>query len=233
MNKYLVITGGSRGIGKKTAEYFQQQHWKIINISRSPCTTLEIINVNIDLSSSKNIQMHEKELQSAIQHSSQICLVHNAAFYKKDCVDSILLDDIHTTLETNLISSIALNKIFIPLMLPQSSIIYIGSTLATKAVSGSASYIISKHALIGLMKATCQDLLHKNIYTCCICPGLVNTDLLQIAVEEVVIQNILKTQVMGKRLIEPQEIAQLIYFCANNTMINGATIHANLGQSPM
>lgn len=231
MSKYVIITGGSRGIGKKTIECFQENNWQPINISRSACTIPGVINFNIDLSSSKNIQLHTQQLQLAVQKPSQICLVHNAAFYKKDSVDSLLLDDLYTTLETNLISSSALNLIFIPLMLPQSSIIYIGSTLATKAVPGSASYIVSKHALVGLMKASSQDLIGRNIHTCCICPGLANTELLKIAVDAAVVKNILEHQVMGKRLIEPQEIAQLIYFCALNPTINGATIHANLGQT--
>ena len=230
MSKCVVVTGGSRGIGKSTIAHFYQQGWQTINISRTPCDLPGVTNVEIDLSSSQHIDANIQRLQSVMKEFSQIALVHNAAYYQADSVDSITMAGVRQTLEVNVVSTMALNSFFIPLMLPQSSIIYIGSTLSTKAVPGSASYIVSKHALIGLMKATCQDLRKQQIHTCCICPGLVDTDLLRIAVEENVIKDILANQVLGQRLIKPQEIAELVYFCAMNPTINGATIHANLGQ---
>lgn len=230
MNKYLIITGGSRGIGEKTIHHFLQQSWRVINISRTLCNINEVVNFQIDLSCANEINQHSQNLRAIIEEKSIISLVHNAAFYKRDQVANLSLHDLQTTLETNVISPAALNQIWISKMLPGSSIIYIGSTLSTKGVPGNASYIVSKHALLGLMKATCQDLLSQQIHTCCICPGLVDTDLLKQSIPQPIVDQIL-TQVMGQRLIEPDEIAKLIFFCADNPVVNGATIHANLGQA--
>lgn len=229
MDKYLIITGGSRGIGEKTIAYFLERDWKIINISRTSSKLSDVTNIHIDLSSSHHIQNHLQKLHE-ITEDALICLVHNAAFYKKDNIDSLSLTDLQATLETNVVSAAALNKIFIPFMLPGSSIIYIGSTLSEKAVPGSASYIISKHAIIGLMRATCQDLANVNIRSCCICPGLVNTKLLNDTLDKKTIDWLINNKIMGKRLIEPEEVAKIIYFVANNPIINGEVIHANLGQ---
>ena|SRR3990167_9827243 len=229
MSNYLIITGGSRGIGEKTIACFIQNGWQAINISRKPCDLPQVINISIDLSSSANVQKNAEKLQACIKEKGIISLVHNAAFYKRDSLDSLSLLDLQHTLETNVISPIALNQIFIPYMKPGSSIIYIGSTLSEKAVPGSASYVISKHALIGLMRTTCQDLIGKDIRTCCICPGLVDTTILRETMDESTINMLIDSKIIGKRLIEPQEIADVIHFCATSTVMNGSTIHANLG----
>jgi 3-oxoacyl-[acyl-carrier protein] reductase len=230
MSKYLIITGGSRGIGAKTIAHFQERGWTSINISRSPCTLADVINVNIDLSDSANIEKHTAFFSDLVKDATTLCLVHNAALYKVDAVPTLSLYDLQLAFETNVKSPAALNKIFIPFMPAGSSIIYLGSTLAEKAVPGNASYIVSKHAAVGLMKATCQDLIGKNIHTCCICPGLVDTQLLKATMPPETIAMLLDTKIIGGRLIEPIEIAKTIYFCATTTIINGVTLHANTGQ---
>jgi NAD(P)-dependent dehydrogenase (short-subunit alcohol dehydrogenase family) len=230
MPDYLIITGGSRGIGEKTVACFQRHGWLAVNISRSSCPLPEVANLNIDLSSSHEIEKKSAPLLELTQNASKICLVHNAAFYKRDRLDSLSMDDLQRSLQTNLVSCVALNKILIPIMKPESSIIYIGSTLALKAVPGSASYTISKHALVGLMKVTCQDLIGKDIHTCCICPGLVDTKLLKETMDDETINYIINNVVIGKRLIQPEEIANIIYFCAMTNVINGVTLPAHLGQ---
>jgi NAD(P)-dependent dehydrogenase (short-subunit alcohol dehydrogenase family) len=230
MSNYLVITGGSRGIGEKTIEYFINEGWKAVNLSRSPCNIPEVINIKVNLTKPDSLQEAAKQIQAAVNGAEQIALVHNAAFYQRDHIDKLSMADLVTTMNTNVISSVALNQILIPAMRPGSSIIYIGSTLSEKAVPGSASYTISKHAVIGLMKATCQDLKDKHIRSCCVNPGLVDTQLLKETMDDETLTFLLNTQVIGKRLIQPEEIAKVIYFCATTDTINGTIIRANLGQ---
>ncbi len=230
MKKYLVITGGSKGIGEKTIAHFQAQGWIAINLSRTPCRLPGVVNITVDLASCGSIQAIAPQLLAAIKVPGQIALVHNAAFYQRDSINDIHLDVLQQTLQTNVVACVALNQILLPIMPPSSAIIYIGSTLAVKGVPGSASYIISKHAMVGLMKATCQDLIGKGIHTACVCPGLVDTDLLKQTMDVAAMNYLLEQVVIGKRLIQPQEIADVIYFCATHETINGVVIQANLGQ---
>jgi 3-oxoacyl-[acyl-carrier protein] reductase len=230
MQRYLVITGGSRGIGKATLALFHENGWKTINLSRTPCPLSYVINYPLDLSSSSHIETHAQALQDLIKQASILCLVQNAGYYKRDRIPSLSLEEMRLTMETNVLAPAALNKIFLPLMKPGSSIIYIGSTLSEKAVPGSASYVVSKHAVIGLMRATCQDLIGYDIHTCCICPGLVDTKILRDNMDEATINMLIETKVIAKRLIDPMEIAKVIHFCANSPVVNGTTLHANLGQ---
>jgi 3-oxoacyl-[acyl-carrier protein] reductase len=189
-----------------------------------------VMNFLIDLSSLQQVQEAAERLSQCVGSKTMISLVHNAGFYKRDSIDSVSLEDLQATFAVNVISPILLNKIFLPFMLPGSSIIYIGSTLAEKAVPNSVSYTVSKHALKGLMKTTCQDLAGREIQTCCINPGLVDTALLRDTMETKALDNLLNTKIIGKRLIKPEEIAKIIHFCATATALNGATIDANLGE---
>ncbi len=81
------------------------------------------------------------------------------------------------------------------------------------------------------MKATCQDLAGKGIHTCCINPGLVDTELLKRTMSEDIMQHLLINKIMDNRLIAPNEIAEVIFLCATTPILNGATINADLGQT--
>lgn len=230
MNKYLVITGGSQGIGAKTIEIFSAQGWRVVNISRTNCPLANVININIDLAANDWRQVHGERLLSEIQNADKICLVHNAATFLNDTVETLTENEMRAVLNVNVVSPIGLNHLLLPFMPSGSSIIYIGSTLAEQAVPGRASYVISKHALVGLMRVTCQDLVAKKIHTCCICPGFVNTEMLTANVEREILDNLVASKVIAQRLIEPEEIANFIYFCMQHPIVNGAVLHANLGQ---
>ena len=110
-----------------------------------------------------------------------------------------------------------------------SSILYVGSTLSEKAVPRSFSYVTTKHATIGMMRATCQDLAGSQIHTACICPGFTDTEMLRAHVPDEAMESISAMSAFG-RLVEPTEIAQALFWASDNAVINGSIIHANLGQ---
>lgn len=230
MSNYLVITGGSRGIGKECISIFANNGWKILNISRTDCDLPGVMNFNIDLCDPDWPTTFGTHLLEKVADAKQICLVHNAAAFKQDNIRELDSEALREVLEFNIVSPQALNKLLIPKMHAGSSIIYIGTTLSEMAVPNRASYVITKHALVGMMRSTCQDLAGKNITTCCVCPGFVNTSMLTSQVEEKMLNDIIKGRVTAGRLIEPREISDLVYFCAHNPVINGSVIHANLGQ---
>lgn len=228
---YAIITGARQGIGKAAAELFLKNHWQVINISRQNCDIPEVININIDLSDSNWHQQHSKKLTEIFVKSERVCLVQNAATFYKDNIHNLNITEFRRMLEINVVAPLQLNQIFLNKMAAGSSIIYIGSTLATKAVPDTASYLISKHALIGIMRATAQDLSHPEIHTCCICPGFTETEMVHKQLKnDIKLHEAAKKRVYANRLVQPEEIASLIFYTANNPAINGSIIHANLGQ---
>ncbi len=230
MNKFLIITGGSSGIGFATAKLFQENGFSIINLSRSTINLDKALHFEVDLASQDWQMTLESKLKEILQSSDKICLVHNASKMQSDNVESIDENSLREVLEVNLVGPTKLNKIIIPYMNKGSSILYVGSTLSEKAVPQMSSYVMSKHGMIGLMRSTCQDLFGRFIHTACICPGATETEMLVEYVQGN--QDALKVMastLSENRLITSKEIAETLFFCANNSVINGSVIHANLG----
>lgn len=227
----LVITGGSRGIGLATVRAFVAAGWRAVNVSRHACPLDGVHNVTADLSDPAWPDRHAEELLAAVAGSDAIALVHNAALLTHDSVADVTQAVLHEVLQINLLACVQLDQLLLPRMLPGSSIVYVGSTLAVKAVPGSCAYVISKHALIGLMRATAQDLAGRGIHSVCVCPGFTDTEMLRehLGDDPAVWEDIAAGITFG-RLIQPAEIARVILFVADNPALNGAVIHANLGQ---
>jgi len=228
--KTLIITGASKGIGFQVAMLALTKKYRVINLSRSDAPHPDINNHNIDLAEHDAMDKI-RALMTEYKLAGQITLVHNAAELRSDSAAATATADFRHTLELNVVAPHNLNQIFIPMMAPGSSVIYIGSTLSEKAVANTYSYVVSKHAIVGMMRSTCQDLANTGIHTACICPGFTDTEMLRAHVGEdsEIIQSISELSAFG-RLVTPEEIAKTIVFAAENPVINGAVIHANLGQ---
>jgi len=228
--KTLLITGASKGIGFETARQFVNKGYRVINVSRSEACHADIENFKLDLgqeeAEAKIIKFVSEQLSAG-----EICLVHNAAKLNNDTANATNSGSFRDVLELNVVAPHILNQHILPLMKAGSSIIYIGSTLSEKAVANTYSYVVSKHAIIGMMRATCQDLKGSGIHTACICPGFTDTEMLQTHIQgnAEVLESISAMSTFG-RLIDPAEIARTICFAAQNPVINGAVLHANLGQ---
>lgn len=229
--KTLVITGGSKGIGLATARLFAAEGYRVVNISRSPIPLAGAVQLGIDIAQTDWAARHGEAVRAAVAGSATIALVHNAGLLTKDSVASVEAAALHRALQVNVVACVQLDQLLLPLMGAGSSIVYVGSTLGEKAVAGSCAYVVSKHAQIGLMRATCQDLAGRGIHTACVCPGFTDTEMLRAHVGHASeVLEALAGGVTFGRLIEPEEIARTIRFCAQNAVINGAVIHANLGQ---
>ena len=225
----IVITGASKGIGKATAARFVANGDRVINISRSPSDIQGIENVPIDLAGPGAIDSVD-DLVSNLPFDD-IHLIHNAARLVNDSIRNVDAESFKAIININIIAPQILNQAILPKMAEGSSIIYIGSTLSEKAVANSYSYVSTKHAMVGMMRATCQDLAGSGIHTACICPGFTDTEMLRAHVGDSneVLAEIGSMSSYG-RLIEPAEIARTIEFATANPVINGSIIHANLGQ---
>lgn len=228
--KTLIVTGASKGIGLATAKTFLAAGYRVINLARTPAPIAEVENHRIDLALS-DAEEQLNELMELVISDGEICLVHNAARLINDSALDANTEDLRELLNINVVAPHILNQAILPRMQAGSSIIYLGSTLSEKAVPNAYSYVISKHAVVGMMRSTCQDLAGTGIHTACICPGFTNTEMLRAHVgdDPEILQSIAAASTFG-RLVEPQEIAAAIQFAAANAVMNGAVLHANLGQ---
>lgn len=227
----LIVTGASSGIGRAVATRFLVEGYVVLNVSRRPCPERGVENIVCDLAQPGAADGLGPTLTPWLAGADRVCLVHNASVMHRDRSDALESDHLRAVLELNIVAANALNRLVIPHMKEGSSVVYIGSTLAEKAVPGVASYVIAKHALAGMMRATCQDLAGRGIHTCMICPGFTDTEQLRRLVgdDAATLASIAGLSAFD-RLIEPEEIAETVAFAAHSPVLNGALIHANLGQ---
>ncbi len=225
-----IITGASRGIGHATAQAFHDDGWEVVGISRSSCASF-VRHIVADLADPDFPAAVGPAVLDAASGAAPLCLVHNAAVLDSDTAVDVDARRFAEVLQLNVIAAAQLNQLLRPQMRDGSSILYVGSTLGTKAVAGVCSYVVSKHAVTGLMRATCQDLAGSGIHTACVCPGFTDTEMLRDRAgnDDAVLESLASGVAFG-RLAEPGEIAAVLRFCADNPVLNGALIDANLGQ---
>ena len=82
-----------------------------------------------------------------------------------------------------------------------------------------------------MMRATCQDLMGKGIHTALVCPGFTDTEMLRqhVGNDTDVIASISQMNSF-KRLVNPEEIAEMLFWAHHNPVINGSVMHGHLGQ---
>ncbi|XOV84646.1 MAG: SDR family oxidoreductase [bacterium] len=227
--KYLVVTGASAGIGLSTAEVFASAGYRVINLSRRPCPLEAAHHIQCDLANPDFMDTLAPELGSLLADVEELVLIHNAARLVSDSTTDTNSQDFRDIIELNMVAPNTLNQFLIPYMDRGSSILYVGSTLSEKAVPGSFSYVTTKHAMVGMMRATCQDLAGRGIHTACICPGFTDTEMLR---DHIPLDAMAQISGMSafERLVHPKEIADTLLWAAGSPVLNGAVIHANLGQ---
>ena len=229
MTALALVTGASAGIGLAAARRFLDAGYAVANLSRRPCPLADATHIRCDLADPDFVAAAGEALRPLLAAAERIALVHNAARLANDTAAATPSAALRTVLEVNVVAVNALNQLALPHMRPGSCILYVGSTLAEKAVPGSFSYATSKHAQVGMMRATCQDLAGTGVHTACICPGFTDTEMLREHVPPEAMDAVRGMSAFG-RLIDPAEIAETLVWAAGAPVINGSVIHANLGQ---
>lgn len=230
MTRLAIVTGASTGIGAATARRLRGAGARVINVSRRRCPVDGVENLTLDLAALTDDESLAP-LRDAVAASDTAAIVHCAGLLTSDSAATVEAAELSRAFAVNVRAPALLNRCLLPAMAAGSAIIFVGSTLGDKAVPGALSYITSKHALNGLMRATCQDLAGRQIHTAVVSPGFTDTAMLRAHVgnDPTVLDSIAGNVTFG-RLIEPDEIAATIEFCIDNPVINGAVIHASLGQ---
>ena len=234
MNPLAILTGASSGIGAAAAEQFIDQGYSVINISRRDCPVPGVETLHTDLADTASLTSTCDTLTARLQArngAAPVCLVHNASLMLKDRCDTTEDSALIEAISVNVLSINTLNRSLLTAMPQGSSVLYVGSTLSEKAVAGAFSYIVSKHAQLGMMRATCQDLMGRGIHTALICPGFTDPSMLRqhVGNDEGVLESLGAMNSFG-RLVSPIEIAELILWVHQHPVVNGSVMHGNLGQ---
>ncbi|MCB9799357.1 MAG: SDR family oxidoreductase [Candidatus Omnitrophica bacterium] len=188
MNKIVVITGASRGLGLSLAERFLQNGDTVIGLSRterywkSAKTALtcpeKFILKKVDLCSETQIKSFWREL---IKKYKRIDILINNAGYGGGLakLEKLSLKEFETNINTNLLSAFLMTKYALPIFqkLKQGIIVNISSMAGVRAVPGLFAYSASKFGLSALTQCIVKENEQSRIQAYTLCPGGMNTEM--------------------------------------------------------
>lgn len=205
----VLVTGGSRGIGKEICDVFSKKGHEVIAPTRE------------ELDLSKPIIATYDKID---------ILINNAGVNR---IKPILEADDLETMQINYFSPLSLFKNCLPHMQKQyyGRVINIGSIWVDFAKTGRSSYSASKNALHSLSKAITAEYATYNILANTVSPGFILTDMTMQNNSEDDLREIRSKIPLG-RLGNPNEIACLVYFLSvENSYISGQNILIDGGYS--
>lgn len=231
LDETVVVTGASVGIGRAVAARARADGRRVINLSRRPCPVAGVEDVAVDLADGAAVAEAIARVRGLLGPTpGRVHLVHNAGVAPDDAVTRFDVRACERAMRINVISPAELTAGLVPVCAPGSSVIFIGSTLSEKGVPGRFTYCASKHALVGLMRAAVQDLFGRGIHTVCVCPGFVDTEMVEGLHARPEVMRAVLGMISFGRLLAPEEIADIVVYAFGQPALNGAIVHANLGQ---
>ena len=214
----VLITGGSRGIGKAIAERFEEGGYQVVTPSRQEMDLADIESIN------RYAEIHKDEYYDVI--------VNNAGINEVNLIEDITDIELSNMMQVNLIAPIMLLRAFTGKMKEHhyGRIINIASIWAVVSKDGRCVYSATKNGIHGVTATLSVELAPHNILVNTVCPGFTMTDLTKKNNSPEAIAQITKDIPIG-RMAEPSEIAEVVFFLGNetNTYLTGQKIVADGG----
>jgi len=238
MARVALVTGGTRGIGAAVSKALKAAGYKVAasyagNDEAAGKFKAEtgIAVFKWDVSSFDACAEGVKKVESELGPVE--VLVNNAGITRDAMLHRMKPEQWMAVINTNLGSLFNMTRQVIEGMRARKfgRVINISSINGQKGQMGQTNYSAAKAGEIGFTKALAQEAARSGITVNAICPGYINTEMVQAVPKDVLEKNILPQIPIG-RLGEPEEIARCVVFLAADDagLITGSTISANGGQ---
>ena len=234
--KTVLITGGSRGIGRAMVELFASRGYSVaftyLNSEEQAKTLAEAtgaIAIKADSAS-------EADVISAVQAVRERfgdvdCLINNAGVSSFSLFTDLTLEDWNRHLAINLTGSFLYSKAVIPGMVAKKSgrIINVSSMWGITGSSCEVHYSTAKAGLIGMTKALAKELGPSGITVNAIAPGLIETDMNKSLSEDDI--KAIEDETPLMRIGYPEEVAKVALFLAEDgaSFITGEVMNVSGG----
>jgi NAD(P)-dependent dehydrogenase (short-subunit alcohol dehydrogenase family) len=219
MSRVVVVTAGAKGIGKAVAERFAGDQ-----VHAPGHDELDVTD--------------EEQVTAFFERLGRVdVLVNNAGIASGAPLARTTLEDWRAHLDVNATGAFLCTRAVIGGMIERGDgrIVTVASTAGLAGARYTAAYAASKHAAVGLMRATAAELAGTGVTANAVCPAWVNTDMTRRTIANVVektgrtareAEAELEAMTPLGRLLEPDEVAAAVVFLASPeaAAINGQTL---------
>jgi NAD(P)-dependent dehydrogenase (short-subunit alcohol dehydrogenase family) len=238
--KVALITGGSRGIGQAIAiELARLGAAVVVNYRENASAAQSVVEtirttggravaIRADVSRSSEAQRLAEEVLITFDRID--ILINNAAMHRVALVHKMSDVEWREVLDTNLSAVFYLCRALLPAMFAakRGHIVNIASPSSFMGQQGAASYVASKHGLIGLTRTLALETASHGILVNAVAPGLTATDLIEGLTDAQ--RNALLSITPLKRLAVPAEVAAMVAFLVTRaTYSTGNVFHVGGG----
>ena len=240
-NKNIIITGGSRGIGRGIALVLAKHGANIAftyssSVDSAISLTEEISALNVKCkgyqSNAANFEDSQKLVDQILLDFDNIdVLINNAGITKDNLLMRMTEEDFDKVIDVNLKSVFNMVKAVQRTFLKNrsGSIVNISSIVGVKGNAGQANYAASKAGIIGFSKSIALELGSRNIRSNVIAPGFIQTEMTEKLNQDVVNQWI--SGIPLKRGGTTEDVANLCLFLSSDlsSFITGQVINVDGG----
>lgn len=239
--KVVLITGGTRGIGKSVAERFAKEGYNLVLNYVSENTDIESIKNNFKEYGNEVLILKadvskfdecEKLVKETISKFGKIdVLVNNAGITKDGLIAMMKEEAFDRVIDINLKGTFNMTRNVVPYMMKKrcGNIVNISSVVGVAGNAGQSNYAASKAGIIGFTKSLAKELSARNIRVNAVAPGFIDTDMTSVLTDKV--KENIYAQIPLKRMGDTKEVANVVYFLSNDesSYITGQVINVDGG----
>jgi 3-oxoacyl-[acyl-carrier protein] reductase len=239
--KVVVVTGGSRGIGRAIVELFGAEGADVTFLYRQDAAaaaeTLAAGQAAGWRISAERVDVRDPQAcAAAVERAVERCghidvLINNAGVIRDNLLGLLEDEDVRVVLDTNVGGVFNMTRAVVPHMIARRAgkIINVSSVAGEKGGRGQTNYAASKGAINAFTRALAVELAPRRITVNSVAPGVIETDMSR-EVRERASEEV-RSRILLRRFGTPMEVAYAVWFLASRfaDYITGEILHVDGG----
>ncbi len=238
-DQVVVVTGGTRGIGRAVSESFLLSGAKVVAVYGGNDTAARSFANEMNTEKLETVKLNVSDYNAVETFFGDITekygrldiLVNNAGIRRDSVVGMMSFDSWSSVIDTNLTGTFSMSKQAVLMMMKKryGRIINITSPIGVFGFAGQANYSASKAGQVAFTRSLSKEVASRKITVNCVSPGFIDTEFIGDLSDEQ--REAYRKMVPVKRLGKSDEVARCVLFLAEegSSYINGATLEITGG----